>query len=506
MPLDRDPLPDALIARLRAWVDAGALMPGATESERTAMAAAPAKAADPDTGRTSSPCILRRRRSPMPAGRGTTSIDSSSRRLEQENSRPRLKRQSDTAAPRHPRPHRAAADRRRARRLPRRPRPDAYDRVVDRLLASPAYGERWARPWLDLARYADTNGYEKDNRRSIWQYRDWVIDALNRDMPFDQFTIEQIAGDMLPNATHRAEDCHRLSPQRDDQRGGRHRSRRVDVRGPRRPRQHDGDGLARINAGVRPVPQPQVRSVQPEGLFRLLAFFANTDYESRTFSDGTRYFEARLDLATPEQEQERSAFSPNRSPRTRVEDADNRAARGAGAVGADLRQAEASWVPLTPMSSRATNDVTLTTRPDGSLLASGPNAKLTSYVVTLDTTLQNITGLKLEALPDPALPRGGPGRDAYGHFRVTGSCRSGAGGCQWRGRSAVVALYQAIKVDDSAYPFEAGDLLQSDRATTSRKGGSWAINAMRDSEQRLPRQAVLAASAPFGYAGGTGSR
>ncbi len=80
-------------------------------------------------------------------------------------------------------------------------RPDAYERLVDRLLASPHYGERWATPWLDLARYADTNGYEKDNRRSIWPFRDWVIHALNADMPFDQFTIEQIAGDLLPNST-----------------------------------------------------------------------------------------------------------------------------------------------------------------------------------------------------------------------------------------------------------------------------------------------------------------
>lgn len=79
--------------------------------------------------------------------------------------------------------------------------PTAYEKVVDRLLASPHYGERWARVWLDLARYADTNGYEKDSRRSIYPYRDWVIDAFNRDMPFDQFTIEQIAGDLLPNAT-----------------------------------------------------------------------------------------------------------------------------------------------------------------------------------------------------------------------------------------------------------------------------------------------------------------
>jgi len=79
--------------------------------------------------------------------------------------------------------------------------PDAYEKLVDRLIASPHYGERWARRWLDLARYADTNGYEKDRDRSIWPWRDWVINAMNSDMPFDQFTIEQLAGDLLPGAT-----------------------------------------------------------------------------------------------------------------------------------------------------------------------------------------------------------------------------------------------------------------------------------------------------------------
>jgi hypothetical protein len=91
-------------------------------------------------------------------------------------------------------------------------RPDAYERVVDRLLASPHYGEHQARPWLDLARYADTNGYEKDDRRSNWPWRDWVINALNRDLPFDRFTIEQLAGDLLPGATaeqKRATGFHR---------------------------------------------------------------------------------------------------------------------------------------------------------------------------------------------------------------------------------------------------------------------------------------------------------
>ena len=94
---------------------------------------------------------------------------------------------------------------------------DAFERVVDQLLASSHFGEKWARGWLDLARYSDSNGYQADQIRHMWAYRDWVIDAFNNDMPFDQFTIEQIAGDLLPNASvsqriatgfHRATTCN----------------------------------------------------------------------------------------------------------------------------------------------------------------------------------------------------------------------------------------------------------------------------------------------------------
>ncbi len=93
--------------------------------------------------------------------------------------------------------------------------PDAYGRLVDSLLASPHFGERWARHWLDLARYADSSGYQIDRPRPYaWLYRDWVIDAVNDDLPFDQFTIEQLAGDLLPNATlaqKTAAGFHRLT-------------------------------------------------------------------------------------------------------------------------------------------------------------------------------------------------------------------------------------------------------------------------------------------------------
>ena len=105
--------------------------------------------------------------------------------------------------------------------------PDAYEKVVDRLLASPHYGERWGRHWLDLARYADSDGYTLDEPRPIWKYRDWVVQALNRDQPFDQFVIEQIAGDLLPNPTVDqliATGFHRNTP---EQCGRRHRFRAV---------------------------------------------------------------------------------------------------------------------------------------------------------------------------------------------------------------------------------------------------------------------------------------
>ncbi len=94
-------------------------------------------------------------------------------------------------------------------------RPDAYEREVDRLLSSPHYGERWGRHWLDQARYADSNGYSIDAPREIWKFRDWVINAFNDDMPFDQFTLEQFAGDQLPKPTNEqliATGFHRNTP------------------------------------------------------------------------------------------------------------------------------------------------------------------------------------------------------------------------------------------------------------------------------------------------------
>ena len=101
--------------------------------------------------------------------------------------------------------------------------PDAYERVVDRLLASPAYGERMAADWLDVARYADSHGYQDDGMREMWPWRDWVIGAFNRNLPFDQFITWQLAGDLLPEADRRAAARDRLQPQPHAEPGRRHR-------------------------------------------------------------------------------------------------------------------------------------------------------------------------------------------------------------------------------------------------------------------------------------------
>ncbi|MEO8520008.1 MAG: PSD1 and planctomycete cytochrome C domain-containing protein [Acidobacteriota bacterium] len=502
MPLDADPLPADVIARLRAWIDQGARGPAGETLSAEASAAGPqdqiqehwayvkpSRPALPDVAATAwvrSPIdrfVLARlegeKLAPAPEAVKTTLL----RRVT-------LDLTGLPPAPAEVQAFLADAA------------PDAYQRVVDRLLASPRYGERWARPWLDLARYADTNGYEKDNRRSIWKYRDWVIEALNRDLPFTEFTIEQIAGDMLPNATAEQKIA-----------SGFHRNAMTNEEGGVDPEESRYEALVdRVNTtstvwlgttlGCAQCHNHKYDPFSQKDYYRMLAFFASADYESRSFGDGTRFFEPTLDLATPEQE---SAYKTQQAEIDRLEQVLKTATPElAGAQQqweASLRTDEAAWTPLTPESVTATNGVVLTVMPDGSVLASGPNPKLTSYALTAKTTLARITGLQLEALPDATLPRGGPGRDAYGHFRITGLGAAAAPLSDAR-RSPEAVPFETLRVDDSAGAFDPALLLAASSEPGERPRGSWAVNAMRDTE-RLPRHAALTAAAPFGFDGGT---
>ena len=144
--------------------------------------------------------------------------------------------------------------------------PNAYEKLVDRLLASPHYGERMAIPWLDAARYADTHGYLFDTERSMWRWRDWVIDAFNRNQPFDEFTIEQLAGDLLPNPTL----SQKIAT-------GFNRNHLINNEAGAIPDEYLVENIVdRVNttatvwmgseSRVLPVPRPQVRSVFAEGV------------------------------------------------------------------------------------------------------------------------------------------------------------------------------------------------------------------------------------------------
>ena len=140
------------------------------------------------------------------------------------------------------------------------PAPDAYERAVDRFLDDPAYGERWARMWLDLARYADSAGYGSDPLRpNIWRYRDWVIDAFNRNLPLRPVHPRADRRRPAPQSDPRAADGDRLPPQHHDQHRGRNRRRRVPRGRDQGPGRHHDAGLDGADDGLRQVPQPQVR-------------------------------------------------------------------------------------------------------------------------------------------------------------------------------------------------------------------------------------------------------
>ena len=194
---DTQPLSTMQVALLKRWIDAGAVWPEPT-AEELATAARSRHWAFQPPARPAVPKVRNKRWITNPIDHFVLA------RLEQEHLHPSqpavrrtlIRRLSLDLLGLPPTPTEVEA-------FVKDRRSNAYEELVDHLLASPHFGERWGRHWLDLARYADSDGYEKDRARPYaYVYRDWVIDAINRDLPFDAFTIEQLAGDLLPNATH----------------------------------------------------------------------------------------------------------------------------------------------------------------------------------------------------------------------------------------------------------------------------------------------------------------
>lgn len=286
-------------------------------------------------------------------------------------------------------------------------RSDAYERQVDRLLASPHYGERWGRIWLDAARYADSDGYEKDKQREVWFYRDWVINALNRDLPYDQFIIDQIAGDLVPNATQDQRVATGfLRNSMINEEGG------VDPEQFRMEAMYDrmdaiGKGILGITIQCAQCHNHKFDPLTQEEYYRLFAFLNNSH-------------ESNMAVYTPEEQKQRQEIfrgirEIEGTVQHRTPDWRERMAKWEQSV-----QERANWKVVPPeVDDISTGGQKYLPMADGSLLAQGYAPTKHSVMLTLKTDLPKVTAFRLELLNDPNLPRGGPGRSLNGTAALT---------------------------------------------------------------------------------------
>ncbi len=315
--------------------------------------------------------------------------------------------------------------------------PEAYERVVDRLLGSARYGERMALEWLDAARYADTHGYHIDSARDMTPWRDWVIAAFNRNQPFDQFTIEQLAGDLLP------------SPTRDQLvASGFNRNHMINYEGGAIPEEyHTAYIIDRINTtstvwmgltmACAQCHDHKYDPVTMRDFYGMYAIFNNVPENGLDGRNGNAV--PVVQLATPEQEAERARLD------AAVRGAEERLASPSADVDAGQAQWEASlaadappeWLPATVLAIRGRNGTQFDRLDDRSWRATGPAPDTEVYEVSLTSGLDRVTALRIEALADDSLPKGGPGRYANGNLVLTdASVRTGRGPVPIRAASA----------------------------------------------------------------------
>ena len=292
--------------------------------------------------------------------------------------------------------------------------PKAYENLVDRLLASPAYGERWARLWLDMARYADTQGYEKDRKRVIWRYRDWVIDAFNRDLPFDQFTIEQIAGDLLPNPTTDQLVATAF-----------HRNTMTNTEGGTDDEEFRVAAIMdRITTTWQVWMGTTFNCVQchnhPYDPFELTDYYSFFAFLNQT-QDNDQPNESPT-IPSPSSEQQQRIAELNKQIQQAKGDLESERPRLVAAQTKweqGLRQSAGQWEVLDPLKFESKNGATLKKLKDKSILASGKRPDKDVYTVTVRTKLTGMTAFRIEALPDRSLPKKGQGRAGNGNFVVT---------------------------------------------------------------------------------------
>jgi uncharacterized protein DUF1553/uncharacterized protein DUF1549/cytochrome c len=286
------------------------------------------------------------------------------------------------------------------------PAPNAYEKQVERLLKSPHYGERWARHWLDAARYADSDGFEKDKPRSVWMYRDWVVAALNRDLPYSQFIIEQIAGDLLPNATQdQLVATGFLRNSMINEEGG------IDPEQFRMEAMFDrmdaiGKGILGLGISCCQCHNHKFDPITQEDYYRMFAYLNDTH-------------EANIAVYTPEEQMQRAEMfrkirEIEADLKHRTPDWAERMAKWEESV----RHDQPEWT-IVKVQNAGDNSQRYVYHDDGSQTAWGYAPTKWSSQFSGKTDAKKITAFRLEMLTDPNLPLGGPGRSPLGLFALS---------------------------------------------------------------------------------------
>jgi hypothetical protein len=377
---------------------------------------------------------------------------------------------------------------------------DAYAKQVERLLASPHYGERWGRHWLDAARYADSDGYEKDKSRQVWFYRDWVVDAFTRDLPYDEFIIEQIAGDLLPGATQdQIVATGYLRNSMLNEEGG------VDPEQFRMEAMFDRmDAIGKSVLGLTiQCAQCHSHKFDPlthEEYYRLFAFLNDAH-------------EASIAVYTPAGQMQRTdLFRQIRQIEAELKQQAPHWAEQMAAWEATVPDTSSQWtVVRLDVDDISTGGQKFLPQLDGSFLAQGysPAKNRVKFTVRVDSS--PITAFRLELMNDPNLPLGGPGRSVQGTAALTEFEVEAAPAGQ-PGKPVKVKIAAASA--DIALPETPLAAIYYDKTDKRRVTGpielaidgkdetAWGIDA-GPGRRNEPHQAVFVAEQPIEHDGGT---
>lgn len=378
--------------------------------------------------------------------------------------------------------------------------PNAFEQQVERLLASPHYGERWARHWLDAARYADSDGFEKDKSRSIWFYRDWVVNALNRDLPYDQFIMEQLAGDLLPNATQdQIVATGFLRNSMINEEGG------VDPEQFRMEAMYDrmdaiGKSMLGLTVQCAQCHNHKFDPISQEEYYRLFAFLNNDHEEQRVvYSTEEQMLVGNLSREMKDLEAGLRHTTP---------DWEERLAKWEESITKD----QPTWTVLRPyVEDITTGGQKYLLQPDGSLLAQGyaPTKHGVHLWATNDSL--DVSAFQIELLTDANLPAHGPGRSFKGTCALSEFTAEAVSVANSSNRVAVKFSKVTADFEQTETALEPNFDDKSGKkrvvgpvsyANDNNNDTAWGIDA-GPSRRNQDRKAVFQCATNVGFAGGT---